>query len=132
MDDATFNATVVHAFEIGLGLGIGIVLLLWLIEGGRWVVKNLLKLDVWTNLRLLNGWRRETISSRCGKAQLRRFYDRAEKGDWLWLALGALVDATFVWDGGVHCLKYIQYDQGRPAIPAMPDLRWPGLEAVPA
>jgi hypothetical protein len=132
MDDATFNATVVHAFEFGLGLGLGIVLLLWLIEGGRWVVKNLLKLDLWTNWRLLNGWVRETISSRCGKAQLRRFYARPEKGDWLWLALGGIVDVLFLWDGGLHCLKSIQYDQGRPAIPAMPDLRWPGLGAVTA
>lgn len=89
----------------------------------RVIVRALLRLDKWVNHRLLNGWHKETISSRCGKAQLRRIYSMSEKGDWVWLALGFIVDFLFVWDRGIHCLKHIQYDRGRPAIPSRPELR---------
>ena len=86
-------------------------------------VRRLLRLDKWTNYNLFNGWRKETISSRCGKAQLRRIHDKAERGDWVWLSAGWVIDLWFLWDRP-HCLRAIQYDDGRPAIPDQPDLRW--------
>lgn len=87
-----------------------------------YLIRRLLRLDKWVNRNILNGWPKETISSRCGKAQLRRLWGYSEPGDGVWLALGAVIDFLFFWDKGEHCLRAIQYDKGRPAIPAMPDV----------
>ena len=92
------------------------------------IIRRLLRLDKWANRNILNGWPKETISSRCGKAQLRQLYGLSEEGDDMWLSLGEMVDAIFIWDGGEHCLKHIQYDVGRAAIPLMPHIRWIGAD----
>lgn len=78
----------------------------------RWV-RWLIHLDVFANVRLLNGWHGETISSRCGKAQYRSIRGIVEEQDELWLTIGWYVDCLFFWDKGWHCIKHIQFDVGR-------------------
>lgn len=80
---------------------------------GAWILRRLLRLDEWANRNLLNGWRRETISSRCGKAILRTRAGIPDKGDWKWVALGAVIDAM-PWFGTEHCVRAVQPHRGRP------------------